>query len=156
VPNPTAYIHAQITSSLLHFRTFVGQTIYSMFFHLLSHFYSVAGQLATRKARQMIIFFRRLIVIAMAGLTGTIAVGLLAPNATTLILSILALGLGMVLAILFYLLKPLPGVQTIQLPDWPVPTLSSTQPRRIARTSAEVIQITGWRKRKNTAAASEL
>jgi len=104
----------------------------------------------------MIIFFRRLIVIAMAGLTGAIAVGLLAPNATTLILGILALGLGMVLAILFYLLKPLPGVQSLQLPDWPVLTLSPTQPRRIARTRAEVIQITGWRKRKNTGAASEL
>lgn len=100
----------------------------------------------------MRIFFRRLIVIFMAGLTGAIAVGLLAPNATTLIFGILALGLGIALSILFYLLKPLPG----ELPDWSATTLSASQPRRIAGTSAEVIQIPGRLKQKDTGAVSKL
>ena len=55
----------------------------------------------------MTIFFHRLIVIVIIGLTGAAAVGLLAPDATMLILGILTLGLGMILSIMFYLLKPL-------------------------------------------------
>lgn len=98
------------------------------------------------------IFFRRLIVIFLAGFTGAIAVGLLAPNATTLIFGILALGLSMVLAILFYLLKPLSG----ELPDWQATTLSASQPQLIARASAEVIQITGRLKQKDAGAVSKL
>lgn len=95
------------------------------------------------------IFFRRLIVIFLAGFTGAIAVGVLAPNATTLIFGILALGLSMVLAILFYLLKPLSGVQETLLPSWPTPTLSSAQPRGFEQINAEIIQIVDWRKRKD-------
>lgn len=64
---------------------------------------------------------RRFLVIVLGALSGAAAVGLLARDATTLIVGILALGLGIILAILFYFLKPLQGISLTQLSDWPTP-----------------------------------
>jgi len=62
---------------------------------------------------------RRIFVIALGGLIGASAVGLLAPNATVFVLGILALGGGLILGILFYLLRPIPGVPLVDLPEFP-------------------------------------
>lgn len=50
----------------------------------------------------------RLLVIAGGGLTGAIAIGLLAPTPALLVLGILGLGASMIAAILFYLFRPVP------------------------------------------------
>jgi hypothetical protein len=105
----------------------------------------------------MTVLTRRLLNVALAGLAGAAAVGLLAPNATALVLGILALGVGMIAAILFYLLRPVPGVLAIQLPDWPLSTPSSAvappsarEPVTVTRHEAEVIPLAAWRERKDT------
>lgn len=71
----------------------------------------------------MRILRRRLLVIVFGGLISSAAVGLLARDATTLVIGILVLGTGMVLAILFYLLGPIPIATSLPvmgtLYDWP-------------------------------------
>ena len=52
-------------------------------------------------------FSKRLYVIAVGELAGTISLGLLVHDATMLILGVVTLGVGTVLAILYYLLRPL-------------------------------------------------
>ena len=104
----------------------------------------------------MTVLTRRLLNIALAALAGASAVGLLAPNATVLVLGILALGVGMIAAILFYLLRPVPGVLAIQLPDWPPSSsLPATPPPTRepvigTQREAEIIQLADWRERRGT------
>lgn len=85
----------------------------------------------------MNILTRRLLVIAIGGLAGATAVGLLATSAATFILGILTLGGGMILSILFYLLRPVPAVQTFESPDWSI--VRESVPVRTAQKTAEVI-----------------
>ena len=84
---------------------------------------------------------RRFFVIALSGLIGAGAVGLLAPNATVLVLGILALGVGMILGILFYLLQPVPGVPLVGLPEFPspAPDRQAADSWRREQPSAEII-----------------
>lgn len=55
----------------------------------------------------MTTFSFRFITIVLGGLVGATLIGLLSPNETVLILGIITLGIGMVMAILFYLLRPI-------------------------------------------------
>lgn len=93
----------------------------------------------------MSILVHRLLVVFLSGLAGAIAVGLLAPNAAALLLGLVALGLGMILAILFYLLRPVPDAG-LNPSEWPPLGVSLPLPSRPARASAEIIPIAGWRK----------
>ena len=67
----------------------------------------------------MTIIYRRLAVIGLSGLAGSAAVGILAPNMTVLLIGILTLGMGLVLAIQFYLLRPLQAAPILQPVEWP-------------------------------------
>lgn len=86
---------------------------------------------------------RRFFVIALSGLIGAGAVGLLAPNATVLVLGILALGVGMIMGILFYLLRPVPvpGVSLVGLPKFPspAPVRQAVDTLRRGQRSADII-----------------
>lgn len=89
------------------------------------------------------ILARRLLVIALSGLAGSVAVGLLATNVATLILGILALGMGLIVAILFYLLRPVPSMPMSNLADLLAPAITPEQPAvehpHRERPSAEII-----------------
>lgn len=67
---------------------------------------------------------RRIFVISLGGLIGASAVGLLAPNATVFVLGILALGVGLILGILFYLLRPIQDVPLVDLQEFSEATLT--------------------------------
>ncbi len=56
----------------------------------------------------MNILLRRLLITALTGLTSAIVVGTLAGSPGELFVGILALGLGMVVGILYYVLAPIP------------------------------------------------
>jgi hypothetical protein len=104
----------------------------------------------------MTVLTRRLLNIALAGLAGATAIGLLAPNATVLVIGILVLGVGMIAAILFYLLRPVPGVLAIELSDWPLPLPlpvappTAREPVTVTRNEAEIVPLADWRERKGT------
>lgn len=94
------------------------------------------------------VFVQRVLAILVSGLVGAIAVGLLAPNATTLVLGILALGAGLIMALRYCLLKSIPGIQpeTVSSQPWPeVPARPYSAPER---PRASVINITQLRARR--------
>lgn len=53
-------------------------------------------------------FNKRLIILASSALAASVLLGLYAPSPTTLVVGIIVIGLGMVLGLLYYLLRPLP------------------------------------------------
>lgn len=85
----------------------------------------------------MTIIYRRLAAIGLSGLAGSAAVGILAPNMTVLLIGILMLGIGLVLAIQLYLLRPLPAAPILQPVEWP--DLSAVVPRSRTSMQAEMV-----------------
>ncbi len=53
-------------------------------------------------------FNKRLTILASSALAASVLLGLYAPSPTTLVVGIIVIGLGMVLGLLYYLLRPLP------------------------------------------------
>lgn len=83
------------------------------------------------------ILTRRAFVIALAGLIGAGAVGLFSPNATVFVLGILALGAGLILGILHYLLRPVPGEPLVDLPSFPTAPLPTPSQKAVVRQRRE-------------------
>lgn len=110
----------------------------------------------TFEATQMGILTLRLLVITGTGLSSAIAIGLLASTHTMLAAGILVLGFGMILAILFYLLRPVPAVPLIDLPELPPAAtpasarVAEVRPSRRVRerSSAEIIAFPAHLNRK--------
>lgn len=91
---------------------------------------------------------RRLTVIAISWLVGAAVIGLLAPNAAILMLGTLVLGIGMILAILFYLLRSVESVQPFQIPARPTVVPSPIPAPHNTRPSEEIVPITRLRERR--------